>query len=85
MKTTALLTLLSVFVCVKNCSAEFDSDELEDQILIVLSLDAFQPKYFELGITPNMEAFRQQGSFSPYLKPTFPTKTFVNHFSIGTG
>lgn len=83
--TTSLVALLISFLLVENCGAYFDRDQADDQVLIVLSLDAFKPEYFDLGITRNMESFRREGSYSPYMIPRFPTKTFVNHFSLGTG
>lgn len=85
MRIAVLFALLSVFLVVENCGAMLDSDELEDQVFIILSFDAFKPQYFELGITPNMDAFREEGCYAPYMIPRFPTKTFVNHISIATG
>lgn len=53
--------------------------------LLVVSLDAFRPEYFRRHVTPFMEQFRKNGGYAPYMQNVFPTKTFVNHFSIATG
>lgn len=82
---TLLGALLSVFLLVGNSGAYFDGDLADDQVLLVLSLDAFKPEYLDYGLTENMELFRQMGSYSPFMIPRFPTKTFVNHFSLATG
>lgn len=85
MRPTVLFVLLSVFWWMENGSAFLDSDELDEQVFIILSLDSFHKRYFDFGITPKMREFRKQGVYAKSMKPRFPTKTFVNHFSIATG
>lgn len=53
--------------------------------LIVVSFDGFRPEYLERGVTPYLNAIRQNGVRAEYMRNVFPTKTFPNHFSIGTG
>ena len=52
--------------------------------LLVVSYDGFKPDYLNRNITPNLEQFRELGTSAEFLKPVFPTKTFINHFSIAT-
>lgn len=52
--------------------------------LLVLSFDAFRPDYLNRNVTPNLNQFRQDGVSAEYMLNVFPTKTFVNHFSIAT-
>lgn len=52
--------------------------------LLVVSFDAFRPDYLNRGITPNLNQFRQDGTSAAYMVNVFPTKTFVNHFTIAT-
>lgn len=59
-----------------------DSDE---PILIVISFDAFKPEYLDKGVSIFIDQFYQRGIISRHMNNVFPTKTFVNHFSIGTG
>lgn len=53
--------------------------------LLVVSFDAFKPAYLELGVTPNLVAIGEAGIRSDFMRATFPTKTFPNHFSLATG
>lgn len=52
--------------------------------LLVVSYDAFRPEYLHRNVTPNLNKFRQEGVSAPFMFNVFPTKTFVNHFSIAT-
>lgn len=74
---TLILCLLEVNLC-------HNQDE-DEQILIVLSLDAFRPDFFDRGFTPLLQLMRAYGARAPFMKPVFPTKTYTNHFSIATG
>ncbi|XP_031625251.1 ectonucleotide pyrophosphatase/phosphodiesterase family member 5-like [Contarinia nasturtii] len=53
--------------------------------LLVISYDAFRPEYLNRKVTPNLNKFRKEGTSAPYMINVFPTKTFVNHFTIATG
>lgn len=83
--TASLVAVLSVFLLVRDCAAIFEGYPADDQVVMIISLDAFKPGYLDLGLTKNMKLFRRLGSYSPYMIPRFPTKTFVNHFSLATG
>jgi len=52
---------------------------------ILISLDGFRWDYANRGITPNLEQIRSEGVAALSLKPSFPTSTFPNHYSIITG
>ncbi|XP_055315155.1 bis(5'-adenosyl)-triphosphatase enpp4-like [Sitodiplosis mosellana] len=58
---------------------------LSSRKLILISFDAFKPTYLDKQITPFMEMFYKNGVRATRMNNTFPTKTFVNHFSIATG
>ncbi|MBC2777446.1 alkaline phosphatase family protein [Parasphingopyxis marina] len=51
---------------------------------ILISIDGFRPDYLDRGITPRLSALRDGGVFAP-MRPSFPTKTFPNHYTIVTG
>lgn len=74
-----LSALLSVVFFVKNCDGE------KKQVVLVLSSDSLGPNALKLGLTPNIEKFRREGSYAEYMIPRFPTKTIPNHVSIATG
>lgn len=55
-----------------------------ERALLVVSYDAFRPDYLYRNVTPNLNRLRREGSTAQFMVPVFPTKTFVNHFSIAT-
>lgn len=57
---------------------------LVEPALLVVSYDAFRPEYLNRNVTPSLNKLRTEGSSAKYMVPVFPTKTFVNHFSIAT-
>ena len=53
-------------------------------VTILISIDGFRPDYLDRGITPNLSALAARGVRGA-LKPSFPTKTFPNHYALVTG
>ncbi|WP_448502469.1 alkaline phosphatase family protein [Sphingomonas sp.] len=53
-------------------------------VTILVSIDGFHPDYLARGITPNLSALAA-GGVSGSLRPSFPTKTFPNHYALVTG
>lgn len=60
------------------------ASETIEPALLVVSYDAFRPDYLDRNVTPNLNRLRREGSSAKFMVPVFPTKTFVNHFSIAT-
>ncbi len=50
--------------------------------VILISFDGFRWDYSERGITPNLNEMKEKGVHAISLQPSFPTKTFPNHYSI---
>lgn len=80
MKWLGIIGLCLVGVCHGCCVIE----KPKERILIVVSLDGFKTEYLRRNITRNMEQFYRTGVIGK-MSNVFPTKTFVNHFSIATG
>uniref|UniRef100_A0A0N4UJ63 Ectonucleotide pyrophosphatase/phosphodiesterase family member 2 n=1 Tax=Dracunculus medinensis TaxID=318479 RepID=A0A0N4UJ63_DRAME len=53
--------------------------------LIVISLDGFQSGYLERGLSPAIYRLQECGTYSKYMLPSYPSKTFPNHYTISTG
>jgi predicted AlkP superfamily pyrophosphatase or phosphodiesterase len=53
-------------------------------VTILISIDGFRPDYLDRGITPRLAELRETGVFAS-MRPSFPTKTFPNHYTIVTG
>ncbi len=52
---------------------------------MLVSLDGFHPDYLDRGVTPNLAALAQRGVRAQWMTPSFPTKTFPNHYTLVTG
>ncbi|WP_375195426.1 ectonucleotide pyrophosphatase/phosphodiesterase [Sphingobium sp.] len=58
--------------------------EQRQAVTILISIDGFRPDYLKRGVTPNLNALARDGIEAP-MQPSFPTKTFPNHWAIVTG
>ncbi|EJT70416.1 ectonucleotide pyrophosphatase/phosphodiesterase 1 [Gaeumannomyces tritici R3-111a-1] len=52
---------------------------------IIISLDGFRADFLNRGLTPRMNAFVQEGVSPLYMRPSFPSVTFPNHYTLVTG
>lgn len=57
----------------------------KDPIVILISLDGFRYDYAERFRPKNLSKFIKEGTAAAGLIPSFPTKTFPNHYTIATG
>ena len=71
-----VITLFLFSSCEKKADAPY---------VIMLSMDGFRWDYTEMASTPNFDHIAQMGVKAESLKPSFPTKTFPNHYSMATG
>ena len=53
-------------------------------VVILVSIDGFRPDYLERGVTPNLNRLAATGAVAP-MRPSFPSKTFPNHWTLVTG
>lgn len=83
MNVIVLLVLLIVSYCSLSFCMSIPTNKLKPALLVV-SYDGFKADYLNRNITPNLERFREMGTSTEFLRPVFPTTTFVNHFSIAT-
>lgn len=58
--------------------------EQRQPVTILVSIDGFRPDYLKRGVTPNLGALAASG-VETSMRPSFPTKTFPNHWAIVTG
>lgn len=64
--------------------AEAQADLRPRPVTVLIGIDGFRPDYLDRGITPSLSALAAQG-VSGAMRPSFPTKTFPNHYAIVTG
>ncbi|MBX3566208.1 MAG: alkaline phosphatase family protein [Sphingomonas sp.] len=53
-------------------------------VTILISIDGFRSDYLERGVTPNLSKLAAEGVTAP-MHPSFPSKTFPNHWTLVTG
>lgn len=61
-----------------------DSMAARAAVTILVSTDGFRPDYLDRGVTPNLSKLAAEG-VSAAMRPSFPSKTFPNHWAIVTG
>ena len=58
--------------------------EQKPPVTILVSIDGFRADYLDRGVTPRLNALAASG-VSAAMQPSFPSKTFPNHWAIVTG
>lgn len=58
--------------------------QAERPLVILVSIDGFRPDYLERGITPVLSQLAAEGASGP-MRPSFPSVTFPNHYTLVTG
>lgn len=58
--------------------------EARASVTILISIDGFRPDYLTRGVTPNLNALAAAG-ISASMRPSFPSVTFPNHWTVVTG
>ncbi|RFP11393.1 MULTISPECIES: ectonucleotide pyrophosphatase/phosphodiesterase [unclassified Duganella] len=76
LKKLAGLVLLAV-----SCCATAHATPLT----ILVSIDGMRPDYLERGVTPNLNRLAAGGARAVAMRPSFPSITFPNHYTLVTG
>ncbi|MFZ6873812.1 ectonucleotide pyrophosphatase/phosphodiesterase [Undibacterium sp. Di27W] len=53
--------------------------------VILISIDGFKPEYLGRGVTPALNALAAEGARAENMRPSFPSITFPNHYTLVTG
>ncbi len=61
------------------------TEKMPPPYIIILSVDGFRWDYPDSTATPALDYLAENGVKALSLKPSYPTKTFPNHYSIATG
>lgn len=79
---TRLLSLL--FALLLPLAVHAAEEGERPPVTILISIDGFRADYLGRGITPNLSRLAAEGAHGK-LRPSFPTKTFPNHYAMVTG
>jgi len=58
--------------------------ETKAPVTVLVSIDGFRADYLDRGVTPNLSALAAAG-ISSAMRPSYPSKTFPNHWTLVTG
>jgi predicted AlkP superfamily pyrophosphatase or phosphodiesterase len=81
-----LLALL--FVLLAGCAAHGPAHRAASRSaepVVLISIDGFRSDYLDRGLTPTLTSLAATGVRADALKPSFPTLTFPNHYTLVTG
>ncbi|EAZ80219.1 alkaline phosphatase family protein [Algoriphagus machipongonensis] len=78
-------SLFLIVILVIGCHFLSFSQEKKEPVVILISLDGFRYDYVERFQPENISRFISSGTSAKSLIPSFPTKTFPNHYTIATG
>jgi len=77
--------LLICIVLVAACAGPAAKHESLADPVILISIDGFRADYLDRGRTPTLASLAASGVRADALKPSFPTLTFPNHYTLVTG
>lgn len=61
------------------------SERLNSPYILLISIDGYRHDYTQLYSPENIQKFIENSAKAKSLRPSFPSKTFPNHYSIITG
>ena len=53
--------------------------------LLLVSIDGYRADYFDRGLSPTLHRLATEGVRAQYMRPSFPSLTFPNHYTLITG
>ena len=74
-----LLVFLAFFAAAGAASAQ------TPDTVILISIDGFRADYLDRKVTPNLNAIAKTGVLAAGMRPSFPSITFPNHYTLVTG
>jgi predicted AlkP superfamily pyrophosphatase or phosphodiesterase len=81
-RLAALLTAVTLASIASEASA--GKVRAKPAVTILISIDGFRPDYLHRGRSPALDALADHG-LSGSIRPSFPSKTFPNHYTLVTG
>lgn len=76
----SMILIASLAACVQSRAGK----ELRPTVILI-SLDGFRADYLEKYSPPNLGSLARDGVRAKWMTPSFPSKTFPNHYALVTG
>jgi|SRR5687768_17830954 predicted AlkP superfamily pyrophosphatase or phosphodiesterase len=83
--STVLLVILASSLSAQGSGGSNSTRQQRKPYVILISFDGMKPEYLDRIELPNFQRVIRAGVRSVGMIPTFPTKTFPNHYAIVTG
>ena len=77
--------LIVLIIVIGLVSIEKSKELNQNPYVILISFDGFRHDYVQKYETPNFDEFIKNGVAAEAMIPSYPSKTFPNHYSIVTG
>ena len=84
MQIRLLPLLLLIFTVFSSSYALTPVKDLKPTVILI-SLDGFRYDYLDKYSPPTLTALAKGGVLAKWMIPSFPTKTFPNHYTVATG
>jgi len=82
---TCLRALTALFALVlAACASMPAAPPVPRPLTVLISIDGFRADYLDRGVTPNLSRLAADGVRAA-MRPSFPSKTFPNHYTLVTG
>ncbi len=76
--------LFLLWICLVPATAQKPIKDLKPTVILI-SLDGFRYDYIDKFNPPTLNKLAKEGVRAKWMIPSFPTKTFPNHYAIATG
>jgi predicted AlkP superfamily pyrophosphatase or phosphodiesterase len=76
--------LAFAFIAAMSAISQNQLKDLKPTVILI-SLDGFRYDYFEKFKPPTLNRLAKEGVRAKWMTPSFPTKTFPNHYTVATG
>ncbi|MDX2235040.1 MAG: ectonucleotide pyrophosphatase/phosphodiesterase [Hyphomonadaceae bacterium] len=81
----ALRSLLVCVLLLAACATPPREAAAPPPVLILVSIDGFRTDYIDRGLTPTLSSLAEGGVRADAMRPSFPSVTFPNHYTLVTG
>ena len=80
-----MLRLLALTLCLLLAACANVPAPADRPITVLISIDGFRADYLDRGVTPNIAALAADGARAEAMRPSYPSLTFPNHYTLVTG
>lgn len=85
MRLAAFAFLAVLLLSASSCAHSTSRAGRADEFVILLSIDGFRWDYLERHEAPTLRQLAREGVQARRMTPSFPSKTFPNHYTLVTG